>query len=203
MNLFWGGYTNQRDADLMWNYDQAQGHGRQSFTLMLADGSRLQLYAEGLTVGPTGELIVWSRSYQVKYWDNTRDTRSTDYDAGPQGDAYPTLVIAAGRWVAWSLGEHGWETTCVIWHSEWERHYDDDNGAVKKPKKNGSGRRPISWATRQWIKERDEFRCKMCNTHENLTVDHIVSVAEGGTNDVSNLQTLCQSCNSRKGAKSQ
>lgn len=66
---------------------------------------------------------------------------------------------------------------------------------------NGVQRRPISWAKRQWIKERDTYRCRQCGTHENLTVDHIVPVAEGGTNDPENLQTLCQSCNSRKGKK--
>lgn len=61
-------------------------------------------------------------------------------------------------------------------------------------------RRPISYATRQWVKERDKYRCVDCNTHENLTVDHIIPVVKGGTNDVSNLTTRCQSCNSRKGA---
>ncbi len=63
-------------------------------------------------------------------------------------------------------------------------------------------RRPVSHATRQWVKERDKFRCVDCNTHENLTVDHIVPVAMGGTNDVENLTTRCQTCNSKKGVRS-
>lgn len=31
-------------------------------------------------------------------------------------------------------------------------------------------RKPVPYATRQWGKERDKFRCVDCNTHENLTV---------------------------------
>lgn len=34
-----------------------------------------------------------------------------------------------------------------------------------------------------------------------LTIDHIYPVALGGTNDLSNLQTLCRQCNSAKGAR--
>lgn len=42
--------------------------------------------------------------------------------------------------------------------------------------------------------------CKECGTDENLTIDHIIPLARGGTNKLENLQVLCKSCNSRKGA---
>jgi 5-methylcytosine-specific restriction endonuclease McrA len=44
-------------------------------------------------------------------------------------------------------------------------------------------------------------RCEDCGARDDLTIDHIVPVALGGRSDVDNLQVLCRSCNSRKGAK--
>lgn len=48
---------------------------------------------------------------------------------------------------------------------------------------------------------RDGHRCRICGSTVNLTVDHIIPLARGGTNDLDNLQTLCRSCNSRKGVR--
>ncbi|MGH3264610.1 MAG: HNH endonuclease [Trebonia sp.] len=36
-----------------------------------------------------------------------------------------------------------------------------------------------------------------------LEIDHIVSLARGGSNDPSNLQVLCEHCNKRKGHRLQ
>lgn len=49
--------------------------------------------------------------------------------------------------------------------------------------------------------ERDDFRCAQCGGRIDLTVDHIVPESAGGLTTLSNLQTLCRSCNSRKGAR--
>lgn len=54
-------------------------------------------------------------------------------------------------------------------------------------------------AVRWQVFERDDFRCQHCGTRRFLSVDHIVPRIAGGSNDLSNLQTLCRSCNSRKG----
>ena len=50
---------------------------------------------------------------------------------------------------------------------------------------------------------RDSFTCQYCGISPpdaNLHVDHIIPVAAGGTNDIDNLATACQSCNTGKGA---
>ena len=49
------------------------------------------------------------------------------------------------------------------------------------------------------IWERDNFTCQHCGKRKNLSIDHITPESKGGTLDKKNLQTLCKSCNSKKG----
>jgi hypothetical protein len=58
---------------------------------------------------------------------------------------------------------------------------------------------PVELRWRVW--ERDDFTCRGCGSRRNLSIDHIVAEANGGPTEESNLQTLCSSCNSRKGAR--
>jgi len=44
-------------------------------------------------------------------------------------------------------------------------------------------------------------KCLCCGSYDNICIDHIVAVANGGLNEIENLQPLCRSCNSSKGAK--
>lgn len=44
-------------------------------------------------------------------------------------------------------------------------------------------------------------RCAACGKRRKLTVDHVVPVTKGGSNDPSNLQLLCKPCNSSKGVR--
>lgn len=53
--------------------------------------------------------------------------------------------------------------------------------------------------TRAFVIERDGGRCRRCGATERLQVDHIVAVVHGGSDDPSNLQTLCGPCNRAKG----
>jgi hypothetical protein len=59
----------------------------------------------------------------------------------------------------------------------------------------------ISPRLRSAILERDGRNCRNCGATEDLTIDHIVPERLGGTQDPTNLQVLCRSCNSRKGAR--
>lgn len=40
--------------------------------------------------------------------------------------------------------------------------------------------------------------CMKCQSTSRLEVDHVVPLSWGGTNDISNLQVLCRSCNATK-----
>lgn len=66
-------------------------------------------------------------------------------------------------------------------------------------KKGLRGRAHIPRRVRISIFERDNWKCLTCDTDSDLTLDHIYPVALGGSDDPSNLQTLCRSCNSKKG----
>lgn len=50
---------------------------------------------------------------------------------------------------------------------------------------------------REFIFNRDKV-CLCCGSSEKLSIDHIIPVIKNGPNHLSNLQTLCKSCNSRK-----
>ena len=64
-----------------------------------------------------------------------------------------------------------------------------------------SARKQLSPTEALAVFAKDGYQCVHCGTRDNLTVDHIHPVSSGGTNDPDNLQTLCRSCNSRKGAR--
>lgn len=63
------------------------------------------------------------------------------------------------------------------------------------------GRRHIPDALRMTVYERDGYTCLHCGATENLSLDHIHPYSRGGEDTLDNLQTLCRSCNSRKGAR--
>jgi 5-methylcytosine-specific restriction endonuclease McrA len=44
-------------------------------------------------------------------------------------------------------------------------------------------------------------RCQRCGSGNDLHVDHITPVSKGGSDDLSNLQVLCRTCNLQKGSR--
>jgi hypothetical protein len=67
-----------------------------------------------------------------------------------------------------------------------------------------SQRKPVSTATRFDVFKRDRFTCVYCGRQPPaviLHIDHIIPVAEGGTNESGNLCTACSDCNLGKGAR--
>lgn len=75
------------------------------------------------------------------------------------------------------------------------------------PKKNWQGsRRGKATAGAPWrrlraeILERDDYRCYLCGQDGVDVVDHLVPVAEGGTDDPGNLGAICRRCHGKKTA---
>lgn len=73
----------------------------------------------------------------------------------------------------------------------------------KPPKNWGSGRGGRPWRRlKEKIHLRDNWTCQHCRrVTTQLELDHIVNVAQGGTDDESNLQSLCLPCHKDKTIK--
>ena len=69
---------------------------------------------------------------------------------------------------------------------------NEDKPRVTKP--------PTTSPNMRWeIWERDNFTCRNCGSRRRLSIDHIIPVSKGGQTIKENLQTLCTSCNIKKG----
>ncbi|MCL2933549.1 MAG: HNH endonuclease [Trichodesmium sp. MAG_R03] len=66
---------------------------------------------------------------------------------------------------------------------------------------NKTPRIKIPSSVKKYVFERDNYHCQSCgksSTQTKLNIDHIIPLARRGSNDISNLQTLCQKCNQKK-----
>lgn len=104
-------------------------------------------------------------------------------------------LIAAHPWM-WHQGDGygGWVK------AELESAFDF--WEFPKPPKPEAGnrakRKPLRSSEIIAAMKKSDSRCVACGTSDDLQVDHILPVSRGGTNDVDNLQMLCQPCNSSK-----
>ena len=75
--------------------------------------------------------------------------------------------------------------------------------AAERRREEGEGARESGLRSRAALRlavtRRDRSRCLRCGRRDQLTVDHIVPRARGGTSTLDNLQTLCRQCNGTKG----
>lgn len=64
-------------------------------------------------------------------------------------------------------------------------------------------RRGLPREISEQVFRKDKYTCVhcSCSNRKLLTVDHIHPYSKGGEDKLSNFQTLCRSCNSKKGAK--
>jgi len=66
-------------------------------------------------------------------------------------------------------------------------------------------RKSISPRKKLEVLKRDHYSCRICGRNSAsdpnliLEVDHIIPYSKGGSDDISNLQTLCMYCNRGKG----
>jgi hypothetical protein len=101
----------------------------------------------------------------------------------------PITPARVARKTGWSR-----ETTDRMWESLLDTPWGDVlDGSIKR-------KRMPAWL-RAEVYRRDGCQCLICGTSKRLTVDHVYPVSRGGGDEIENLQTLCHSCNSKKGAR--
>lgn len=86
------------------------------------------------------------------------------------------------------------EVANAYWMAHAGRWLTRPNPPAPKPTK-----AKIPAAIRRAVFERDEYRCVTCRSHIDLTLDHIYPESLGGETSEANLQTMCRTCNLRKG----
>lgn len=78
---------------------------------------------------------------------------------------------------------------------------DDIPVAPVKPKKVPKPKNQFKYQykkVRPLVLERDNYTCQKCGAKDYLEVNHIVPVSEGGSNDMTNLVTLCDICHAEE-----
>lgn len=72
---------------------------------------------------------------------------------------------------------------------------------IEKSLKRKVFNRYVSKKDRAYVMKKYANTCKFCGSTKKVEIDHIKPVSKGGTNDISNLQVLCKSCNIKKSDK--
>lgn len=96
-----------------------------------------------------------------------------------------------------------WKKALIrAYESVTKEHLDEEGPIEEEPGKAEARKsRTLSLRKRFFVLKRDGFTCKICGANGpgvKLEVDHIVPVAEGGSDSLDNLQTLCFECNRGK-----
>ena len=124
------------------------------------------LYKEGLSGGEISEYILRETGEVISARSVQRVVKDWGLSRGI-GDAFRN-AMSKGR-VTWQLEEN-------------------------KKRREGA-RHQLPRGLRYSIIQRDGAKCTLCGAKELLQVDHIIARVHGGTDEESNLRTLCIDCN--------
>ena len=89
---------------------------------------------------------------------------------------------------------------------KWKQENPDKVAASKQRRRTRKAGNGGSYTGDEWkilVKSMGSccLSCGEAGTWRTLTVDHVVPISEGGTNNIGNIQPLCGACNSSKGTK--
>ncbi|HZT58952.1 MAG TPA: HNH endonuclease signature motif containing protein [Pyrinomonadaceae bacterium] len=84
------------------------------------------------------------------------------------------------------------------YRSEWAARKAEDDKHVKAQRKIMASKRKEFFIA---LEKRDGLFCQACGSVENLVIDHILPLSDGGFSELENLQLLCRFCNGSKGSR--
>lgn len=102
---------------------------------------------------------------------------------------------------------HDWYAVHPDIRSRVNYNYDSTHPKTREQNQaNGNRRRARirnnggSFTTSEWtdLCNRFQNKCVCCGASAKLTVDHVIPLALGGSNNIDNIQPLCFHCNARK-----
>lgn len=86
-----------------------------------------------------------------------------------------------------------------LWEEDDNNYFFTTNGYIVF--EGHEHRLKVSPSIRAKVFANDGGKCKQCGSDSDLQVDHIIPWSKGGAHGIHNFQTLCGTCNRKKGAK--
>lgn len=150
----------------------------------LSQNGEIYLMADEVEISAEGGLVFWRKK-----------------EGGPR---LPNLILAKGQWAAVYAASmfDGSAVAVDHWKGEVVNEWSEEDPKEARQEAKARQRREIGdnrIAIRKALGERDGFKCAGCGTTDRLQIDHVWPLSEGGSNDLDNLQFLCQTCNLAKG----
>jgi hypothetical protein len=113
-------------------------------------------------------------------------------------------ALADGAILTWSLAFDAWPSLLPAPFVKQVKASPGEEEAADQPpwphellarRLKGQPPRPVWWALRQKVLERDDYTCVYCGERGGrLTLDHVLPVSRGGTSELTNLVTACATC---------
>lgn len=142
----------------------------------------------------TGKPKPWVKGFKGKHTQETKDKISISKKGKKLSEEYKEKARnrkdeKAGNWKGGR------------WKNDPKYRSWTKNKRNRMKRVNGGRHSFAEWET---AKAQYNWTCNYCGRSEpfvKLTEDHIIPVSRGGSDNIENIQPLCQSCNSKKGAK--
>jgi len=154
-------------------------------------------------------------STDMKSYDEVEKYHTELYESGILLDLYETIadevfyVMFNNREILLHFNHiMAKQVLFVDFSNPWDSNNNDENNTLKYFTKTGRLKRVrIPGWCKKAVYFRDRGRCCICNKDLSGTLsinnqqhyDHIIPLAQGGLNDIANIQLLCDSCNAVKG----